>query len=72
VASQTNGAIMFGLNSDPTTNANFTSIDYAWYLNASGTLEIYENGTGTGVGYGSYTTSTVLSITYDGSTITYW
>lgn len=69
---QTNQALMFGLNSDPLTDANYTSIDYAWYFGADGLTYIYESGTQAGTNYGSYTTSTVLSITYDGTTITYW
>ena len=61
---------MFGLNSDPKTDSSYASIDFAWYFD-SGTLRIYENGTNIGA-YGSYTTSTVVSITYDGKVIRYW
>ena len=70
-ASQTNGNIMFGLNSDPATDGNYTSLDYAWYFLDNATLMIYENGA-QGASYGTYTTSTVLSITYDGSNVQYW
>ena len=70
-ASQTVDPIMFGLNSDPTTNDNYSSIDYAWYFKFDGTSEIWENGRTIG-NYGAYTTSTVLTITYDGSNIKYW
>ena len=70
-ASQTNGNIMFGLNSDPATDGNYTSLDYAWYFLDNATLMIYENGA-QGASYGAYTTSTVLSITYDGSNVQYW
>jgi len=70
-ASQTNGYIMFGLNSDPTTNADYGTLDYAWYFRNDGILQIYESG-GAGSTYGAYTTSTVLSITYDGSNVQYW
>ena len=45
-AGQTNKAIMVGLNSDPTTDANYASIDFCWYLQNNGTLAIYESGTG--------------------------
>jgi hypothetical protein len=69
-ASQTTGHIMFGLNSDPTTDANNSSLDYAWYFR-DGTVEIYESG-GLVANFGSYTTSTVLSLTYDGSNVQYW
>ena len=70
-ASQTNGHIMFGLNSDPATDGNYTSLDYAWYFLDSAILVIYENGVQV-ASYGAYTTSTVLSITYDGSNVQYW
>ena len=42
--SQTNTYIMVGLNSDPTTDASFQSIDYCWYTENGGSLCIYENG----------------------------
>jgi alpha-tubulin suppressor-like RCC1 family protein len=70
MAAETNTNIMFGLNTDPETNANFTSIDFAWYLDV-GTLRIYENGSLIN-SYGPYTTSTVLTITYDGKAVRYW
>lgn len=63
--------MMFGLNSDPTLDASYTSIDYAWYCEGgTGSLIIYENGTGLG-SFGTYTTSTQLTITYDGLYIRY-
>ena len=70
-SSQTTGYIMFGLNSDPTTDASYLSIDFAWYLNDTGDLRIYENGTNP-ANAGTYTTSTVVSITYDGYNVRYW
>ena len=71
-ASQTNGYIMVGLNSDPTTNGSYETIDFAWYfVGDGGTLQIYENGGYSGA-FGTYTTSTVLSITYDGYNVRYW
>ncbi len=69
-ASQTNAYIMFGLNNDPTTDGSYGSLDYAWYFR-DGTVEIYEGG-GLVSNYGAYTTSTVLSVTYDGSNVQYW
>jgi hypothetical protein len=71
---QTNAAMMIGLNADPLTDSDWPSIDYAWYVTASGTLEVRESGSGdqlSGAG-GSYTKATVCAITYDGSTVTYW
>jgi len=71
-ASQTNGYIMFGLNED-TANSSYNTIDYAWYfIGDGGSLSIYENGTQFSGSYGNYTTSTVLSITYDGENVRYW
>ena len=64
VASKT----MFGLNSDPTTDANFTGIDYAWNFAADGIANVYESGSLT-LASGAYTTSTVLKITYDGTNV---
>ncbi|MGA0233574.1 MAG: collagen-like triple helix repeat-containing protein, partial [Saprospiraceae bacterium] len=58
-------------NTDPTTNANYTTIDYAWYFLSGGVIRIYESGTLIGT-YGTYTTSTVLAITYDGYQLKYW
>ena len=34
---------MIGWNEDPTTDASYTSIDYAWYVEGNGNLNIYEN-----------------------------
>jgi len=72
-AAQTNAYIMFGLNSDPKTNASYDTIDYAWYFNGSPSeAYIYENGVPIGVNYGSYTTSTILSIIYENGVIKYY
>jgi hypothetical protein len=67
----TGNYIMVGLNTDPTLDASYTSIDYAWYPQNGGALSIYESGSPAG-SYGTYTTSTVLAITYDGVNIRYW
>lgn len=64
----TNKALMFGLSSDPSIDANYTSIDYAWYLKADGTLESRWSGSNT-VTHGAYTTATALAITYDNGEI---
>ena len=69
----TTGFLMFGLNTlDGTTDTDsgYAVIDFAWYGN-NGTLQIYESGTAI-ASYGSYTASTVLTITYDGSNIRYY
>ncbi len=36
--------LMIGLNSDPTRDASYSSIDYAFYLISDGRIYIYENG----------------------------
>lgn len=61
---------MFGLNSDPTTNDGYPTIDYAWYFDHNN-ASIYENGTSIG-SFGSIGLTDILSITYDGRTIRYW
>jgi len=69
-ADATIGAKMVGLNSDPTTNNEYTSIDYAWYPTGYGTSEIYESGSFVST-HGSYTTSTVFTVQYDGARVYY-
>lgn len=62
---------MIGLNTDPTTDASYTSLDYAWYTEGSGTLYIYESGVLIG-SYGTWSTTTQLTITYDGINVRYF
>ena len=62
---------MWGLNTDPTTDASYASLDFAWYFEGGGGLRIYENGGDLG-SFGTHTTSTVCYITYDGLNIRYW
>lgn len=54
---------MVGANSDPAADANYASIDFAWYP-AAGALQIYESGLYVGE-FGSYTLETELAITCD-------
>jgi hypothetical protein len=61
---------MFGLNTDPATDASYTSLDYAFYL-ANGGLEIYENGNQVLTGL-TYDLATTLSIVYDGVRVRYY
>lgn len=70
-ADQTNLAFVVGLNSDPTTDQNYTSIDYAINCDTSGTAHIYESGSLI-TSIGSYTTATVFTITYDGRRVQYF
>jgi hypothetical protein len=72
-AAQTNAYIMFGLNSDPKTNASYDSIDYAWYFNGSPSeAYIYESGSSVGINAGAYTTSTKLTIIYENNVVKYY
>ena len=50
--------------------ASYVNLTYAWYL-TGGNLQIYENGSFVG-SFSTYTTSTILSITFDGTDIKYW
>lgn len=64
--------VMVGLNSDPASNADYTSIDYAWYVHPGG-LQIYENGALIGAEV-AVTTETELAIVRDEATgiVTYY
>jgi len=62
---------MFGLNSDPTTDASYTSLDYAIYFEqASALVYAYESGTGYLLS-GTYAASDVFAVLYDGNTVKY-
>jgi hypothetical protein len=69
-AGDTTSHIMVGLNSDPTTDAYYASIDFAIYLEA-GTVVIYESGAAV-LALGSYTTDDQFSIVYNGVTVNYY
>ena len=72
VASPANPRMMFGLNSDPTTNASFLSLDYAFYVDRVGNrLDIYESGSLISFSALVDAASPVLVITYDGTNVTY-
>ena len=65
---------MVGLNSDPTANANYTSIDYCWYLQSGGSLVIYENGSSISSisGHTKYADGDEFRIEYSGGNIRYY
>jgi len=69
-AGQTNAFCGMGINADPTTDGNYTSIDGMFLLDAAGVAFIYEGGTSV-LAVGSYTTSTVFQIRYDGKFVYY-
>lgn len=65
--------IMIGLNSDPTTDANWTGLDYAWYLKDGG-LDLRESGTTISApsGHTTYAAGDDFRIEYSNSTIRYY
>lgn len=69
-ATEINKYRMIGLSST-NTNANFTSIQYAYYLSVGGSLLIYESGTGRG-SFGSYTTNDILKIAVQNNVVKYY
>ena len=74
-AGQTWGAVMAGLNTDPTADASYGTLDFAWYMASNGNAYIYESGLavpgGTEQvfvpGYGEGT----FQVAYDGQTVRY-
>jgi len=70
VPSVTTNGYMLGLNTDPTTDANYTSLDFALYA-ASSTLEIYESGSQKASGL-ALAAGDVLRIVYDNVSIKYY
>lgn len=67
---QTGWDLMFGLNTVDS-NYSYTDLDYAVYL-TMGTIRIYESGTQIGsAGFGNYVAGDVITIMYNGNTITY-
>lgn len=70
-ANQTNATFVLGLNTDPTSDQDFVSIDFAWLISNDGNAYLYESGVIQGASQGTYTTGDVFSIVYDGSNLTY-
>jgi hypothetical protein len=70
--SQTNKGVAFGLNTDPTTDNDIGSIDYALYCRDNGNVEIYEFGALI-ASYGAYVANTdIMEVRYDGVVVTYF
>lgn len=63
--SQANKSLMVGLNSDPSTDQNYTSLDYAIYCRTDGALYAYASGSSLG-SIGSYVAGDVLAVVYNG------
>ena len=68
-------AIMFGLDNNPTQDANYNTIDYCWYMqNTSNGLSIYENGTSISSisGHTTYAVGDDLRIEYANGVVKYY
>lgn len=61
---------MFGLNSDPLTDLSYSSLDFAWFLKADATAEIYENGVVIS-SHGAYSLGDVFAIVHRGIRVQY-
>lgn len=74
VVPATSQDVMIGLNSDPTTDANYTSIDHALHQQISGgaAYKIYESGSLIATVGGTPAIGDLLAVTYDGQTVIYW
>ena len=63
--------ICWDLNTDPSANADYKTLDYAFYLHTDGNVYCYESGGGKGK-LGTYGVGTQFTITYDNSVIRYF
>ena len=70
-ANAINKSFMVALNSDPATGINYQYLDYAWFCTTSADSRIYESNVDRGTA-GSYTTSSIFEIIYDGVNISYY
>lgn len=70
-ADQNSGAIMVGFSAKPYVSSDYTTIDHALYITAAGEIEVYESGSFVAA-VGSYTTQSLLSMTYDGTSVRYY
>jgi hypothetical protein len=61
---------IFGLNTDPTTDADWATIDYGLYLQGGGGLFAAESGSL--IALGDYNPGHVLQVVYDNRTVTYY
>jgi hypothetical protein len=60
-----------GLNTDPTTDLSYTSIDYWVFWKANGFVDIYESGVLRGT-FGAYAAGDRFSVHYDGVNVRYY
>ncbi len=68
---RTDASYMLALNSDPSYNGNYDSLDYAWYIENGGSCYIWESG-GNAWGPESYSVNDTFSILYTATTVTYY
>ena len=70
---QTDKYIMAGLDSNVTESASYNTIDYCWYVQASGSLSIFESGTNiTVTGHTTYAAGDEFKIEYSNGQIRYY
>ena len=73
---QHNRKLMVGFSETPATNASYTDIDYAIYLDGTGQRKAYEGGVNQSVSpaaaSGQISTGDILSLVYDNSTVKYY
>ena len=73
---QHNRKLMVGFSETPATNASYTDIDYAIYLDGTGQRKAYEDGLNQSVSpvaaSGQISTGDILSLVYDNSTVKYY
>lgn len=68
VPTTTTAYMMIGLNSDPTTDNSYTSLDFQWYVQGDGHLQARHQGD-VSEWDGTYAAGDVLALTYDGSMV---
>jgi hypothetical protein len=59
---------MVGLNSDPTTNASYETIDYAIYVRGDGVWDVRQSGSVLGT-FDAYAAGDAFVVTYDGASV---
>ncbi|HEV7340874.1 MAG TPA: hypothetical protein VGN68_04510 [Sphingopyxis sp.] len=62
---------MVGLNTDPTTDANYTSLDFAIYVQGGSSVLVFENGANVGGVYPAAAVGDVFTLTYNNKTVVY-
>ena len=72
VSDQADSYIMAGLNTDPTTNTSYNTIDYAWFLKPGGVASVYESNNEVIIANNTYSSGDKFTITYDGINVKYF